>query len=294
VALIEGGVPETEGLLAEPFDHIFYTGGGAVAKVVLEAAAEHLTPVTLELGGKSPCIVDRSTDLGVAARRIAWGKFLNAGQTCVAPDYVLVHESREAELIDGLTGAVHDFYGPDPKSSPHFARIPNARHHRRLAALLEDAEVVVGGEASETERYVAPTILRNVAPDSAVMREEIFGPILPVLTVPDVDAAIEFVNARPKPLALYLFTDDDAVERDVIRRTSSGGACVNSTLWQVANTRLPFGGVGPSGMGAYHGRATFETFSHRKAVVKRSTRVDPKSAYPPYGRVLTALFRRFS
>jgi aldehyde dehydrogenase (NAD+) len=292
VALVEGGVDETTALLRERFDHVFYTGNGAVAKVVMRAAAEHLTPVTLELGGKSPCIVDRNVDLEIAARRIVWGKFLNAGQTCIAPDYVLVHESRESELLDAMKRTLRAFYGDDPKKSPDYGRVVNERHHRRLAVLLKDGEVVAGGEADEATRFIAPTILRNVAPDAPIMQVEIFGPILPVLRVASIDEAVAFVNARPKPLALYVFTRDAQVEEDVIARTTSGGACVNAPLWHIANPELPFGGVGPSGMGSYHGRDSFETFSHRKSVVTKSTRVDPKMAYPPYSKLKTAILKR--
>jgi aldehyde dehydrogenase (NAD+) len=292
VAVVQGGVNETTALLRERFDHILYTGNGSVARHVMEAASRHLTPVTLELGGKSPCIVDEDVDLEVAARRIAWGKFLNAGQTCVAPDYVLVHESRERDLIEALRRVVREFYGDDPKRSPDYGRIVNERHHRRLAVLLKDGEVALGGEADEGDRYIAPTILRNVSPDAPVMADEIFGPILPVLPVRSIDEAVKFVNARPKPLALYVFSRDPQVGEDVLARTSSGGACVNATIWHLANPNLPFGGVGPSGMGAYHGRHSFETFSHRKSVVTKSTRVDPKLAYPPYTRLKTAILKR--
>lgn len=291
-AVIEGGVDETTALLRERFDHILYTGNGTVAKVVMEAAARHLTPVTLELGGKSPCIVDSEVDLSVAARRIVWGKFLNAGQTCIAPDYVLVHESREGELLDAMKATVHEFYGENPKATPDFGRVINARHHRRLAALLGSGEVVVGGETDESDCFIAPTILRNVAPDSPVMQDEIFGPILPVIAVPDVDAAIAFVNARPKPLALYVFTKRKEIEDRVVESTSSGGVCVNATIWHIANPGLPFGGVGPSGMGAYHGRDSFECFSHRKSVVSKSTTLDPKIAYPPYTKLKTSILKK--
>jgi aldehyde dehydrogenase (NAD+) len=292
ITVVQGGVDETTAVLRERFDHILYTGNGAVARHVMEAAAKHLTPITLELGGKSPCIVDKDVDLMVAARRIAWGKFLNAGQTCVAPDYVLVHESRERDLIDALKKAVHEFYGDDPKRTPDYGRIVNERHHRRLAVLLKDGEVALGGQADEADRYIAPTILRNVPTNAPVMADEIFGPILPVLTVRSIDEAVTFVNARPKPLALYVFTKDPKVGEDVLARTSSGGACVNATIWHLANPNLPFGGVGPSGMGAYHGRDSFETFSHRKAVVTKSTRIDPKLAYPPYTRLKTEILKR--
>ena len=293
VAIVEGGVPETTALLEQRFDHIMYTGNAHVARVVMKAAAKHLTPVTLELGGKSPCIVDESADIDVAARRIAWGKFLNAGQTCIAPDYVLVHESREEELVTKLAQAVRSFYGDDPRSTPDYARIASTRHHRRLTAMLKDeAEVVVGGVGDEEERYLAPTVLRQVSPDSAVMQEEIFGPILPVLRIRDVDQAIDFVNAREKPLALYVFTSSPDVEQRVLERTSSGGVCVNHVIWQVAHPNLPFGGVGESGMGSYHGRQSFETFSHAKAVVSKTTRVDPKMLYPPYGKLKTRLVKK--
>ncbi len=292
VALIEGGVDETTALLRERFDHILYTGNGAVGRVVMEAAAKYLTPVTLELGGKSPCIVDEQVDVAVAARRIVWGKFLNAGQTCIAPDYVLVHEARERELLDAMKTALREFYGEDPKRTADFGRVINQRHHRRLAALLSSGEVVVGGQSDEESCYIAPTILRGVSPDAPAMQDEIFGPILPVLAVPDVDAAVSFVNARPKPLALYVFTRRKEVEDDVIARTSSGGVCVNATIWHIANSGLPFGGVGPSGMGAYHGRDSFETFSHRKSVVSKFTALDPKLAYPPYTKFKTALLRK--
>ena len=293
-AVFEGGVPETQAILAERFDHVFYTGSGGVARDVMAAAARHLTPVTLELGGKSPCIIDRDADLEVAARRIAWGKFMNAGQTCIAPDYVLVHQSREADLIDALRRTLREFYGEDPSRSPDFARIPNLRHHRRLAALLKDGDVAVGGQTDEADGYIAPTVLRNPREGSPLMTEEIFGPILPVLAVPDVAAAIDYVNRRPKPIALYLFSNDAKTEERVVSATSSGGVCVNSTLWHIANPQLPFGGVGPSGMGAYHGRATFEIFSHHKSVLTRGTRFDPKLMYPPYTRLKTALLKRLA
>ncbi len=294
IALIEGGVEETTALLAERFDHIFYTGNGAVGRIVMEAAAKHLTPVTLELGGKSPCIVDDDVDVEIAARRIAWGKFMNAGQTCIAPDYVLVHEAREEALVEALSKCIREFYGDDPKQSADFARIVNSRHHARVAKLLKDGDVVAGGQTDESQNYVAPTLLRNVSPDADAMREEIFGPVLPILKVKDVSEAIRFVNGRDKPLALYVFSNDEKVADEVLERTSSGGACVNGTILHLANPELPFGGVGPSGMGAYHGSHSFQTFSHRKSVLRRNLKRDPKFLYPPYGGLKTRLAKKFS
>jgi aldehyde dehydrogenase (NAD+) len=293
VAIVEGGVTETQALIAERFDYVFYTGNGRVGRIVMEAAAKHLTPVTLELGGKSPVIVDDAANVEVAARRIAFGKFLNAGQTCIAPDYVLVAQARQEELVQQISRAIRDFYGPDPAASPDYARIVNDDHVQRLEQLLADGTPAVGGETRGEERYVAPTVLRDVAPDSAVMTEEIFGPILPVLPVADVDEAIGFVNERDRPLALYVFSESQEVQERVLEQTSSGGVCVNATVMHVAVPDLPFGGVGASGMGAYHGKAGFDVFSHRKSVLAKPTRLDPKLAYPPYTRLKERLIRRF-
>jgi aldehyde dehydrogenase (NAD+) len=257
------------------------------------AAAERLTPVTLELGGKSPTIVDESADVEVAARRIAFGKFLNAGQTCIAPDYVLVARTREAELVQQLGRAICDFYGADPAASPDYARIVNDAHFQRLEQLLSGSTPAIGGETNAADRYIAPTVLRDVTPDAPIMTEEIFGPLLGVLTVDDVDEAIRFVNDRDRPLALYVFAESDDVQRRVLEGTSSGGVCINATVLHVAVPALPFGGVGASGMGAYHGKTGFDTFSHRKSVLTRPTRIDPKLAYPPYTKVKERLIRRF-
>jgi aldehyde dehydrogenase (NAD+) len=295
VAVVEGGVPETTALLAERWDHIFYTGNGTVGRVVMGAAAKHLTPVTLELGGKSPTIVDRSADLDVAARRIAWGKYTNAGQTCVAPDYVLVDRRVEGPLAARLRDTVRRFYGDDPRTSGDYGRIVNERHFQRVTRLLDDegaGEVVYGGQRDETERYLAPTAVRGSDPAAPIMQEEIFGPVLPLLAVDDVDAAIDFVNGRDKPLALYVFAEDGAVVDRVLERTTAGGACVNHTVFHLAVPGLPFGGVGASGMGAYHGRATFETFTHAKSVLTKPTGLDPSLAYPPYRGLKAKLLRR--
>lgn len=292
VAVVEGGVEETTALLDQRFDHIMYTGNGQVGRIVMEKAARTLTPVTLELGGKSPCIVDRTADLEITARRIAWGKFINAGQTCIAPDYLLVEEVIRDDLIAAIEKTVHGFYGDDVKQSPDFARVVNERHHGRLTKLLEGQTVAFGGRTDPAECYIEPTVLKDVSPDAEIMKSEIFGPILPVLTVRDVDEAIGFVRSREKPLALYIFTSDATVENKVLEETSSGGACVNGTIMHIGDSRMPFGGVGESGMGAYHGRSSFETFSHRKGVLKRGFRFDLKMMYPPYSGFRTKMVKK--
>jgi len=294
VAIEEGGARETQALLAERFDTIFYTGNGRVGRIVMEAAAAHLTPVTLELGGKSPVIVDADADLAVAARRIAWGKFLNAGQTCVAPDYVLVHEQVGGALVDALRSTLHAFYGGDPSQSPDYARIVNDRHFDRLSGLLSStaATVAVGGDMARGERFISPTVLTDVSPDDPVMEEEIFGPILPVIAVRDVTEAIGFVKRKPKPLALYVFSSSRSVIDEVLARTSSGSVGVNCTVQQVGIPALPFGGVGASGMGAYHGKQGFETFTHRRAVLTKPMRVDPPMQYPPYTKAKEWVLKR--
>jgi len=292
IALVEGGVPETTALLAERFDHIFYTGNGTVGRVVMAAAARHLTPVTLELGGKSPVIVDRSANLRVAARRVAWGKWLNAGQTCIAPDYVLVHEDVRDRFLDELTEAVTTFYGADPHASADYGRIVSDRHFDRLAALAQDGTVVVGGRTEASERYIAPTVLVDVDPSSPVMQEEIFGPLLPVLTVASARQAVDMVNERDHPLALYVFAGDKAVVDDVLARTTSGGVTVNGTMLHFTNPHLPFGGIGESGMGGYHGESGVRLFQHLKPVLTRGTAVDPSLPYPPYNDRKAKIFRR--
>ncbi|MCF3134915.1 aldehyde dehydrogenase family protein [Streptomyces olivochromogenes] len=269
VAVVEGGVPETTALLAERFDHIFYTGNGTVGRVVMRAAAEHLTPVTLELGGKSPVFVDRGTDLDVVADRLARGKFLNAGQTCVAPDYVLTDPETAPALERALVRAVEALFGTDPAASAGYGRIVNERHFDRLSGLLDSGRVAVGGGSDRTSKYIAPTVLADVDPDAPVMREEIFGPILPLVTVPDLDAAIGFINDRDKPLALYVFSESDDTRRRIAAETSSGGLGHGLPLAHLTVSDLPFGGVGESGTGSYHGRYSIETFSHRKAVLEK-------------------------
>jgi aldehyde dehydrogenase (NAD+) len=291
LAAVEGGVEETKVLLEQRFNYIFFTGGTRVGKIVMAAAARHLTPVTLELGGKNPCIVDASADVDKAARRIAWGKFVNAGQTCIAPDFVLAEKSIKSTLLARLAAAIESFYGTDPKTSPDFGRIVNDHHFERLRALMGDGKVVAGARTEAAQRYIAPTIVEGVSWDCAIMQEEIFGPILPVLDFDDLEAALAALEAKPKPLALYFFSEDRERQEQVLRRLSSGGACINDTFAQLLNLRLPFGGVGDSGMGSYHGKAGFDTFSHSKSVVKRSTWLDPGIKYPPY-RTPLAILRR--
>jgi aldehyde dehydrogenase (NAD+) len=292
VVLVEGGVPETTTLLEQKWDHIFYTGNGTVGRIVMAAAARNLTPVTLELGGKSPVIVDRTANLRVAARRMAWGKWLNAGQTCIAPDYVLVDETVRARFIDEVQKAVTEFYGTDPHASADYGRIVSQRHFDRLAGMLGSGTIAVGGDAIADDRYISPTILVDVDMDSQMMDEEIFGPLLPIIPVTSVDEAVTFVNSRPHPLALYVFSEDKETVDRVLDRTTSGGVTVNGTLMHITNPNLPFGGVGESGMGAYHGKSSVRLFQHMKPVLKRGTRLDPSLAYPPYSDRKARIFRK--
>ncbi|GAB2842843.1 aldehyde dehydrogenase family protein [Actinocorallia aurea] len=292
VQVVEGGVEETTRLLEHPFDHIFYTGNGAVGSIVMAAAARHLTPVTLELGGKSPVWVDGSYPLEKAARTIAWGKFTNCGQTCVAPDYVLTTPDLAPALAAAVAEAITEYYGTEPRKSPDYGRIVNERHAARLAALLDSGRAVAGGTADVAARYVAPTVLLDVAADSPVMREEIFGPILPIVTVPDHRAAVAFVNARPKPLALYGFTKRAEVREAFLTGTSSGGVAFGAVMVQLGVPALPFGGVGPSGTGAYHGEHTVRTFSHERAVLRRLPGPDLAAfVRPPFTPLKARLLR---
>ncbi len=296
VAVVEGGIPETTALLEQRWDHIFYTGNGTVGRIVAAAAARHLTPVTLELGGKSPVIVARDANLKLAASRVAFSKFLNAGQTCVGSDHVWVHRDVEQAFLDAVRAEITKRFGKDPRASKDFGRIITTGHAQRLADLLDGAgyEVAAGGQVDVEARYVAPTVLRGVSRDAAVMGEEIFGPVLPVLPFDDLSEVTEAINAGDKPLALYLFTGSEETVEQVVGGTSSGGVCVNDALTHLLVPTLPFGGVGGSGYGAYHGRTGFDTFSHRKAVYHRpSWMVDPPLLNPPYPRWKQALARRF-
>ena len=282
ISSIPGGVEVSQALLAEKFDHIFFTGGTKIGKIVMEAAGKNLTPVTLELGGKSPCIVDTDIDLKTAARRITWGKFLNAGQTCIAPDYLLVNKAIKDSLIAEIKNCLQEFYGDDPAISPDLARIVNQKQFERLSSLLAEGKILVGGQTNSEELYIAPTLISDVTLDSEVMAEEIFGPILPILEYEKLEDAIAIINQYPKPLALYLFSTDKQKQTQVLENTSSGGVCLNDTIMQVGVNSLPFGGVGESGIGAYHGKYSFDTFSHAKSVLKKSFRFDLDWRYPPY------------
>ena len=282
VAAVEGGVEISQQLLAEKFDHIFFTGGTKIGRIVMEAAAKHLTPVTLELGGKSPCIVDSDIQVEYTAKRIAWGKFLNAGQTCIAPDYLLVDKKVKPALMAAIKTAIHEFYGDDPQKSPDYSRIINQRQLERLSAFIKNGEIVVGGQVKPEDRYIAPTVIDNVSWDSPVMQDEIFRQILPVLEYDNFGEAIAQINARPKPLALYLFSKNKEKQQRVLQETSSGGVCINDTVMQVGVTDLPFGGVGDSGIGSYHAKASFDTFSHQKSVLQKSFLLDLKWRYAPY------------
>jgi acyl-CoA reductase-like NAD-dependent aldehyde dehydrogenase len=284
VSVVTGGIPETTTLLEQRWDHIFFTGAPPIGKIVMAAAAKNLTPVVLELGGKSPAIVDESADLAVATRRIAHGRWLNAGQTCTAPDYVLVSKSVAAEFLAKLKAAVLDFYGANPQQSPDFGRIVNAHHFDRLKELLEDGTVYHGGQHDRVDLFIAPTILTDVPPTAPVLQDEIFGPILPVVEVEGIDQAIAHVNARPHPLGLYVFTGDDAVADRILRATSSGDAAINDCAVQPIVRELPFGGVGNSGMGKYHGEWGFRAYSNARGVLSRGTAFDSSLRYPPYGR----------
>lgn len=289
VTVVEGDKAIAQALLAERWDHIFFTGSPRIGKLVMAAAAEHLTPVTLELGGKSPCIVARDADLEKSARRIVWGKFLNAGQTCVAPDYLLVERAIQSDLLAALRAALQEFYGENPADSPDYARIVSDAHFQRLQGLLDGGTIVVGGQTDPASRYIAPTLLTAVEPDSPLMQEEIFGPLLPVLSVDGLDEAIATVNARPQPLALYIFARDRASQELILDRTSSGGVTINDTIIHLASPTLPFGGVGTSGMGSYRGRYSFDTFSHYRGVARQTLWFDLKLRYPPYAGKLNLI-----
>uniref|UniRef100_A0A8V0ZJV0 Aldehyde dehydrogenase n=1 Tax=Gallus gallus TaxID=9031 RepID=A0A8V0ZJV0_CHICK len=282
-AVVTAGVEETTRLLENKFDYIFFTGSPSVGRIIMTAAAKHLTPVTLELGGKNPCYVSDTCDVQNVARRVVWGRFFNAGQTCIAPEYVLCSVEMQEKLIPALREAITEFYGSEPRNSPDFGRIVGDKQFRRVQALLSSGRVAIGGQTDEKERYIAPTVLVDVKPSDPAMQEEIFGPILIIITVANIDEAIDFINSRERPLVVYAFSSNSKEVNQVLERTSSGGFCGNDTLMHVTLTSLPFGGIGSSGLGMYHGQFTFDTFTHHRGCLQRSTGLEPINTlrYPP-------------
>jgi len=293
VALVEGDDDVAKQLVELDFDHIFFTGSTEVGRQVMCAAARNLTPVTLELGGKCPCIVAPDARIDVAARRIAWGKFLNAGQTCVAPDHLWVHRSARDRLLEALRQTLVEFFGNDPQQSPDFGRIVNRRHFERIKTYLDQGEIIHGGQTDEMDLFIAPTLLADPRPGSTVLEEEIFGPVLPVRTFDDLDELMTAFRAKPPPLAIYLFSESRTTKERFLARSVSGGVGINDVVNQIVPKELPFGGVGDSGMGRYHGRAGFDCFTHYRSVLSRSTRFDPSFQYPPAGVPLQTVKRAY-
>lgn len=324
ITVVEGGIAVSRAILAQKFDHIFFTGSTAVGKIVMKAAAEHLTPVTLELGGKSPCIIDSEVDLDVAVRRTVWGKFWNAGQSCIAPDYVLIHQNVHDAFIEKLQTVIKDFYGENAQESSDYSRIISARHLERLAGYIDDVksskrgEIIIGGEIDKEKKFISPTVVtlgtlsswskkkktkggdastkgkEKEEQELGIMSEEIFGPIMPILKYKSLKRVVKYINSRPKPLAMYMFTKSKANKDYLVSNTSSGGIVFNDVLMHYTNTALPFGGVGESGMGRYHGKLSFDAFTHERAVVNMTTRFDLSMRYPPYDDKKLAQLRRAS
>lgn len=293
VAVVEGGRSENNELLEQKFDYIFFTGSVDVGKKVMQKAALHLTPVTLELGGKSPCIIDQTADLKLAARRIVFGKFLNCGQTCVAPDYVLIEKNIKDVFIQYLKQEIILQYGENVLENPDYGKIINKKHFDRILSLIDNRKIIFGGEKNIEKLKISPTILDNVTSDDNVMQEEIFGPILPILSVDTIDNAYFFIKSRPKPLALYLFTNNKKTEKRFLKEISFGGGCVNDTIIHLTSKNLPFGGVGNSGMGSYHGKKSFDTFTHEKSIIKKYNWIDLPMRYQPYDSIKQFLIRKF-
>lgn len=295
ISVVEGPGSETVTPLIENyrFDHIFFTGSVNVGKKILELSAKHLTPVTLELGGKSPTIVHEDADIDIAAKRITWAKFYNAGQTCVAPDYLLVHESKKEALINNIKLYMRKYYGNDARKSENLGRIINERRFNRLISLLEGCNILEGGNYNKGERFISPTLVDGIDMEHPIMKEEIFGPILPILTYNDISEVVEIVRMNPYPLALYLFTESRATENYIIENIQFGGGCINHAISHVANSNLPFGGVGYSGMGRYHSKYTFDLFSHEKSIFKSKGKLDSNLLYPPYNEKNLRLAKKF-
>ncbi|MEF9991383.1 MAG: aldehyde dehydrogenase [Romboutsia sp.] len=295
IAVIEGEININKYLLNQNFDYIFFTGSPMVGKIVMSAAAKHLTPCTLELGGKSPCIVDKNADIDISAKKIVWGKLLNAGQTCVAPDYIIAHKDIKNNLIDKMIEYINKFYKGNPLESLDYASIINQKHFDRITSLIDYKKVAYGGNYNKENLKIEPTILNNITVDNKVMEEEIFGPIIPILEFDDINDILKIIEVHKSPLALYLFTKDKNLEIDIINKISFGGGCINDTIMHIANTNAPFGGIGSSGIGSYHGKKSFDTFSHQKSVLKSSILIDVSTKYPPYTennlKILKSLFK---
>lgn len=282
VQVIEGGILETQALLKQKFDHIFFTGSTEVGKVIMKAASEHLTPVTLELGGKSPLLIEASADIDIAAKRCAWGKFLNAGQTCVAPDYVLVPRPMQDTFIEKLKHHLEIFYGVDSQQSEDYSRIVNSKHFDRLCGLIDYDKIALGGQFDRKENFIQPTAMKDIGWKDRIMEDEIFGPILPIVPYDDLNQALLEVSSRPKPLAFYVFTEDSKKKEEILSKVSFGGGCINDAVIHLTNPHLPFGGIGGSGMGGYHGKKSFDTFTHYKSVYERGSKAEIPLRYPPY------------
>jgi aldehyde dehydrogenase (NAD+) len=280
ICVVQGGVETSQALLAEKFDYIFFTGSVPVGKVIMEAAAKHLTPVTLELGGKSPCIVHKDANLKLAAKRIAWGKFVNAGQTCVAPDYLYLHKNIKEDFLHEFKTAINELYGEQPLDNPDFTRIVSERHFQRLVSFINNGDIIIGGQFNQATLMIEPTVLTQITWEDSIMQDEIFGPILPVLEYQELAEVIIGIDHHPKPLALYLFTETEKVKTEIMNRVTFGGGCINDTVYHLGSPHLPFGGVGTSGIGSYHGKGSFDTFSHEKSVLKQTTKFDLPFRYP--------------
>jgi aldehyde dehydrogenase (NAD+) len=293
VSVVEGGRKENSELLDQKFDYIFFTGSVAVGKQVMESASKYLTPVSLELGGKSPTIVDKTANIPLAAKRIAFGKYLNAGQTCVAPDYILAHSSIKDQLIAELGKQIKAFFGSDPLSDKDLPKIINEKHFDRILGLMKDEKTVIGGRSNKESRLIEPTVLDGITFDSPVMQEEIFGPVLPIITFDDINEVIALLKDKPKPLALYLFSDDKAIQDTVLEKLSFGGGCINDTIIHLATSKMGFGGVGNSGMGSYHGKFSFDTFTHYKSIVHKKNWIDIPMRYHPYNEKNYSLIKVF-
>jgi aldehyde dehydrogenase (NAD+) len=290
--VVVSNIEQSNALLEQKFDYIFFTGSPDVGRQIYTAAAKHLTPVTLELGGKSPMFVDETFNTNWGIKRMVWGKFTNAGQTCVAPDYVLVDKKAKSKFVEYFIKTVKEFYGENPQQSKDLGRIINEKHFLRLSKLMEKGNILMGGQTDINDLYIAPTLIDGITPDDPIMQGEIFGPLLPIIEFEKLDEAIQFVNSRNKPLALYIFSDDKMFQERILHETSSGNASINECLMHVANFELPFGGVGESGIGAYHGKLSFDTFSHLKGILKKSTLTDLNQRFPPYTESGTNLIKK--